>query len=193
MAACGRRSGRRLCVRLCGAGSFRRSARSTFSTVGGRWTRAHLDNAAFKAGLFLVFGAIVYEFYYFQSVWFGNGAVWSIILPKLIVDQLGYTPFISVPSQTILIRWYHAGYSFSRLRPELNRDLVTERMLPVLVTNWMFWIPGVTFIYSMPQDLQMPLAVLANAIWSILLSAAARATVIAPDQLVVPGPAPQVE
>jgi hypothetical protein len=45
----------------------------------------------------------------------------------------------------------------------------------------------------MPQDLQMPLAILANAIWSILLSAAARSTVTAPDQLVVPGPAPQTE
>ena len=178
------------------AGGILSEISAVYFLDGGRWTRAHLDNAAFKAALFFVTGAIVYEFYYYQSVWFGNGAAWSIILPKIIVDQCGYTPFFSVPFQTVVIRWHHVGYSFRRLGPELNRDLVTGKMLPVLVTNWMFWVPGVTFIYSMPQNLQMPLAILANAIWSILLSAAARpSAALAPDQLVMPGPgaAPQSE
>ena len=47
-------------------------------------------------------------------------------------------------------------------------------MLPVLVTNWMFWIPGVSLIYSMPLNFQTPLFIFATAIWGILLPAVGR-------------------
>jgi hypothetical protein len=57
---------------------------------------------------------------------------------------------------------------------ELNWDFVAERMLPVLVSNWMFWIPGVVLIYSLPTNLQTPLFIFATAIWGLLLPAVAR-------------------
>ena len=47
-------------------------------------------------------------------------------------------------------------------------------MLPVLITNWMFWIPGVTLVYSMPLILQMPINIFATAIWSLLLAGLAK-------------------
>ena len=140
----------------------------------GRWTAAHLDNMAFKIVFFLINGAIVYEFYLWQTFWFGEGPSWSILLPKLVVDQFIYSVIWSLPVQTLSFRWHHLGYSASRLRQELGLDFVVERMLPVLVTNWMFWIPGVLFIYSMPTVLQMPLAIFATAIWSVLLSAVSK-------------------
>ena len=47
-------------------------------------------------------------------------------------------------------------------------------MLPVLITNWMFWFPGVALVYSMPTILQMPLNIFATAIWSLLLAGLAK-------------------
>jgi hypothetical protein len=63
-------------------------------------------------------------------------------------------------------------------------------MLPILVTNWMFWIPGVSLIYAMPLVLQTPLFIFATAIWGLLLPAVARqerAEPAAPD-LISPAP-----
>src|SRR5450631_4017306 len=126
---------------------------------------------AFKIAFFWINGSVAYEFYAYQAIWFGEGTSWSVLLPKIVVDQFGYSVFWSLPFQAFLFRWHHLRYSARRLRLELGWNFVLERMLPILVTNWMFWIPGVTFIYSMPSVLQMPLAIFATAIWSVLLSA----------------------
>jgi hypothetical protein len=158
----------------------------------GRWTWENANSVAFKWAFFFVSGAIVYEFYQLQAVWWGEGAALAVIVPKVLVDQFGYTVFWSTPYNTILTRWHMLGYSGRRLWMELDRDFLTERMLPVLVINWMFWIPGVTLIYSMPLMLQTPLFIFATAIWGLLLPAVTRqdGTVQAPV-LAVPEIVPQ--
>ena len=136
----------------------------------GRWSRGRRENAVFKFVLFFISGAIVYEFYRQQAVWFGNGTSWRVLFPKILVDQFGYTVFWSVPFQVLITRWHALRYSVPRLREEMKHSFIRDRMLPVLITNWMLWFPGVTFVYSMPQNLQMPLAIFGNAIWSLLLT-----------------------
>ena len=91
----------------------------------------------------------------------------------MLVDQFVYTVFWSVPFQGILARWHALEFSWPRLRREMNHGFIRERLLPVLVTNWMLWLPGVSFVYAMPQNLQMPLSIIGNAIWSLLLTATA--------------------
>ena len=140
----------------------------------GRWSPDHLENLGFKLVLFSISGAVVYEFYRWQAVWFGQGNAWSVLLPKVCVDQFGYTVLWSVPYMTLMTRWQALHYSGKLLRAELGGTFVTERMLPVLMTNWMFWIPGVSLIYSMPLNLQTPLFIFATAIWGILLPAIGR-------------------
>ncbi len=140
----------------------------------GRWARRHFENAAFKMVLFFISGSVVYEFYRQQAVWFGNGPSWHILLPKILVDQFGYTVVFAVPYQATLTRWHLLGFSGARLWRELKDNFFTERLLPVLITNWMFWFPGVTLIYSMPQILQTPLFIFAMAIWGLLLPAVGR-------------------
>ena len=141
---------------------------------GGRWSLDHLENLVFKFLLFSISGAVVYEFYRWQAVWFGQGNAWSVLVPKVCVDQFVFTVFWSMPYMTLGTRWQALRYSGRRLWAELDGDFVAERMLPVLVTNWMFWIPGVSLIYSMPLNLQTPLFIFATAIWGILLPAIGR-------------------
>jgi hypothetical protein len=137
----------------------------------GRWTRRNVESMAFKWLVFFVSGGIVYEFYLQQAVWFGQGTTWSVLVRKVLVDQFGYTVIWSTPYYALLTRWQALGYSGSRLRAELGPEFITRRMLPILVTNWMFWIPGVSLIYSMPSILQTPLFIFAIAIWGLLLPA----------------------
>jgi hypothetical protein len=137
---------------------------------GGRWTSTHIENLVFRFVVFFFGGMIVAEFYEWQAVWFGSGLSWRVILPKVLVDQFIFSVFWSTSYQTIVFRWQTLRYSSSRLWSELDGRFIVERMLPVLVTNWMFWIPGVTLIYCMPLILQMPLSIFATAIWSLLLA-----------------------
>jgi len=140
----------------------------------GRWTRTDLENMAFKCALFFVSGMIVCEFYGWQAVWWGQGTAWTVLVPKVLVDQFGYTVFWATPFFALLTRWQMLRFSGRRLWAELDRDFVTERMLPILVTNWMFWIPAVTLVYAMPTILQTPLFIFATAIWGLLLPAVTR-------------------
>ncbi len=145
-----------------------------YVVYGGRWTLTHLENLVFKFTLFFLGGMVTYELYRLQAVWFGEGVTWSVILPKVLVDQFIFSVFWSTSYQTLAFRWMSLRYSGRDLWRELDWNFVINRMLPVLVTNWMFWIPGTVLLYSMPLILQMPLAVFANAIWAVLLSAVAR-------------------
>lgn len=140
----------------------------------GRWNMSHVENLIFKFLVFVLNGAVVYEFYLMQAFWFGDGNAWSVLIRKICVDQFGFTVIWSLPYLTFTTRWQALGYSGKRLWDELNWDFVTERMLPVLVTNWLFWIPGVSLVYSMPLNLQTPLFIFATAIWGILLVAVSR-------------------
>ena len=152
----------------------------------GRWNLTHLENMIFRFAVFFLGGFVVSKFYEWQAVWFGNGISWRIVLPKVLVDQFIFSVFWSTTYQTLMFRWQTLRYSSSSLWNELNGNFVIERMLPVLVTNWMFWIPGVILVYSMPLILQMPLSVFATAIWSLLLAGLAKST-CAPDAEMGPG------
>jgi hypothetical protein len=179
------------------AGGLLSEASVVYVQQGGRWTRANIENAAFKLCLFLMSGSAVYEFYLLQAYWFGDSPAWTSILPKVLVDQLGFTVIWSIPTQTILTRWHVLHFSTSRLLRELGENFVVDRMLPVLVMNWMLWGPGVIFIYSMPQNLQMPLSIFGTAIWGLLLSSVSRqanlqSTASAQD-LVLPEAMPEME
>jgi hypothetical protein len=156
------------------AGGFLSELSLVYFQNGGRWTRNNVENMGFKWTVFFVSGAIIYVFYGWQAVWWGQGATWAVIVPKVLVDQFGFSIVWSTPYYALVTRWQVLRYSGRRLWMELNWDFVTERMLPILVTNWMFWIPGVVLIYSMPTALQMPLCIFATAIWGLLLPAITR-------------------
>ena len=140
----------------------------------GRWTLGCLENMAFKCVVFFFGGGIVYEFYQWQAFFWGSGLAWTIIAAKVATDQLGFSVFWSLPYSTLTMRWQVLRYSGRKLWQELDAKFVGERMLPVLVINWMFWTPAVILVYSMPLMLQTPLFIFATAVWGVLLPAVTR-------------------
>jgi len=137
----------------------------------GRWNLSNVESLVFKFVIFYVIGCTVFQFYRLQAFWWGTGTTLSVIVPKVIVDQFGYTVLFAAPYYALLTRWHTLGYSGKRLWRELNADFITERFLPILVTNWMFWIPAISFVYAMPPQLQPPLSAFAMAIWGLLVTA----------------------
>ncbi len=115
-------------------------------------------------------GILVDVFYRGQSLWFGTNNDFTTIALKLLVDQFVFSPFLSVPLSVGYFRWRDARFSPKALREMMSLSFVTERMLPAQVAGWCIWIPGVCLVYSMPSELQLPVAALIQAFWVLVFT-----------------------
>lgn len=80
----------------------------------------------------------------------------ATIITKVALDMFGYAAFWAVPTMTLAYMWKDNGYCIRRVREKLGRHWYRDRMLPVLITNLVIWIPSVAAIYSFPSALQLP-------------------------------------
>ena len=137
-----------------------------------RWTKANSMNAGFNLMVFGTLGLLQNVFYTQQAAWFGNEQNFSTLACKVIVDQFAYTVFFANPYQTILFIWKENQFKFNKVWQSMRpfKTFWGMRVLPVLITNWAFWIPMVSIIYSFPSRLQLPLAILSVTIWVLLLT-----------------------
>jgi len=137
-----------------------------------RWTKANTGNAVFNLLMFGFLGVLQSYFYTLQAKLFGTGTSWQVLVPKVLVDQFVWTVFLANPYQTILYLWKNKEFSFKEVTAQMTpfKPFWGTQILPVLITNWAFWIPMVAIIYCFPAALQLPLAILAVTIWVLLLS-----------------------
>ena len=137
-----------------------------------RWTRENTTNAGFNLLIFGTLGVFQNYFYQLQTSFFGTGTSWQVLVPKVLLDQFVWTVFFANPYQTILYVWKNHGYSFKKVASQMQpfKAFWGTQILPVLITNWAFWIPMVSIIYCFPANLQLPLAILAVTIWVLLLT-----------------------
>jgi hypothetical protein len=146
---------------------------SVYLHKNGRWTVEDLENMVFNFLVFGLLGAMNSLFYQMQAHWFGAGRSPSILATKTFVDQFLYTPFLNNPIQTLTFLWKSERFSFRKTAEKMQhfRQFYLLTVLPVLVSNWGFWIPMAVLIYCFPTSLQLPLGILAVAIWSMLIAA----------------------
>jgi hypothetical protein len=146
---------------------------SVYLHKNGRWTLEDLWNMIFNFLVFGLLGVMNSLFYQLQAHWFGTGRSPGILATKTFVDQFLYTPFLSNPFQTLAFLWKSEQFSLRQTVEKMQhfRQFYLVTVLPVLVTNWCFWIPMAVLIYCFPTSLQLPLGILAVAIWSMLIAA----------------------
>jgi len=109
-------------------------------------------------------------FYQLQGDWFGYESNVKTIFLKACVDQFIYSAFWAAPSITIVYLWVECGYNFRAWLNAMDRNFFSVKIPTVIFSNWMVWIPAVSIVYSMPQDLQIPLFNLVLCFWVLLLS-----------------------
>lgn len=137
-----------------------------------RWKQANTINALFNLSIFGILGVMQNYFYMLQTRIFGSGTAWHVLLPKVLFDQFVWTVFWANPYQTVLYLWKNQGFNCRAVTSQMRpfKPFWGTQILPVLITNWAFWIPMVSIIYCFPPELQLPLAILAVTIWVLLLS-----------------------
>jgi hypothetical protein len=115
-------------------------------------------------------GVEVDFFYQLQGDWFGYENNLKTILLKTAVDQFFYSTFWAAPSITIVYLWVECGYDFRTWINAMDRNFFSVKIPTVILSNWMVWFPAVSIVYSMPQDLQIPLFNLVLCFWVLLLA-----------------------
>jgi hypothetical protein len=140
-------------------------------TFAGRIPRERrLAELAFYALLWFWKGMEVDALYRTQAVWFGEGSSVGTITLKTLVDQFGYVPLWAAPSQVLLFTWKDASFSLSGMRAAFRRQGFGQRVLVVMFSTWVVWIPAVAIVYSLPSALQVPLFNLVLCFWCLLMS-----------------------
>ena len=122
------------------------------------------------APLWLTMGTIVDFFYRCQSSWFGFGNSWNIVAIKVLVDQFIYSPFFANPIVTGYFTLRDGGFARTAFAKVFHWDFYSERVLPVQMAGWCVWIPGVSVVYCMPPTLQLPVAILIQCFWVLILT-----------------------
>jgi hypothetical protein len=120
-------------------------------------------------------------FYQLQTWLFGearnplSGAVdVGVVLRKLALDMLVWTPFWSIPTTTLVYTWWEdCDADWQCFRRKLHRDLFTVRIPALILAAWMVWIPTVCLIYSLPSALQMPIFSIVLCFWVLLVAVVA--------------------
>lgn len=144
----------------------------------GRATRANLWNFLTAAPFWGCIGILIDYFYRLQMAWFGPGDSLATVLTKVVVDQFIFSPFLCLPLTLCYFIWRDAGFRFSRAAREIfSISFLTDRAIPSQVAGWMIWIPGVSLVYFVYSDLQIPVAALIQTFWVLVLTFTSRRTV----------------
>ena len=108
-------------------------------------------------------------FYHFQAWLFGTTLNFQTIAIKTICDQFMMVPLFGIVNVVLFYLWRDCGYSFKTFFSRLGKNWYRRRILPVLIANWVIWIPAVAMIYSLPVCLQLPVQNLILCFWVLIL------------------------
>ncbi len=132
-----------------------------------QFDRKWVGDTLFNGFVYGLVGVEVDVFYHVQSRLFGDGSDVATLAIKTFVDMAIFSTILSIPSAVLLYEGRKLGVR-GLIKTWLRKGGYRELILPKLVMCWVFWIPVLFCVYAMPSDLQLCLALLAEAAWSIL-------------------------
>lgn len=123
----------------------------------------------FRAVLMAMVGVLVYGFYLLQDALFGSELRITILLIKVLCDQLIFTPLLSLPLIVICFIAYENGFQPGAIFKAFNLATYRQRVLPLWATVLSYWPVMLLLIYAMPVEMQFILFLFANTAWCLLM------------------------
>lgn len=128
-----------------------------------------------RAGGDLLFTCLVWattafaldRFYIFQAWLWGSTVSLEILLGKMLVDQLIFSPLIGVQIPAVGSRLRDLNYDLKALGQALRGDWIVGVTVPMLIACWLTWAPGSLVIYALPLPLQIPMMVLIQCFFAL--------------------------
>lgn len=107
------------------------------------------------------------QFYIFQAWLWGPAISLQVLLGKMLLDQLIFTPLIGVQIPAIGFRLRDLNYDFRALWHTFREDWLIGVTIPLLIACWLTWVPGTLVIYSLPLPLQIPMMALIQCFFAL--------------------------
>ncbi len=140
-----------------------------------------LAEMVFYLGFWIWKGVEVDALYRAQSLVFGSTNAVGTVAAKVCADQFVYNPLWAAPTQVVFFLWKDAGFSWPGMLNRFEHESLGHRVVVILFSTWMVWLPTVAVVYSLPNALQLPLSNLVLCFWCLLLSYISRRAVSAPE------------
>ncbi|MCC7229243.1 MAG: hypothetical protein IT203_02550 [Fimbriimonadaceae bacterium] len=131
--------------------------------------RYSIRDLAYNGLVFGLNGMIVDLFYRFQGYVFGHETTFQIVAIKVAFDQLFASPFLFNPFFVLMFLYREAKFRGSKFRELLRSTPYSQRLMPVLLVSWAYWIPALCGVYALPANLQFVLFLFVEAAWSLIL------------------------
>ena len=128
-----------------------------------------VSQLAFLVVFWGIKGAEVDLLYRLQGVMFGTGREPWTIVKKVVVDQFVYVPLWAMPTMVIPYLWANKGFRLGPVGRALRGRWYRELVVPVMLGNWMVWIPAVSLIYLFPPPLQLPIQNIIACLWACMM------------------------
>lgn len=113
-------------------------------------------------------GLVVDRFYLLLAILVGDDPTPGVVALKVLVDSTLFTILVGAPFNAISHLWKDLGWDVARLRHHLRPGWYRRIVVPNLLPNWAVWIPGAAIFYSLPLDLQLPVANGIGCCWALL-------------------------
>ncbi len=137
----------------------------------GRLRERRLAVGAFLVVFWVWRGIEVDALYRVQSWLYGDGTDVATVLKKVATDMFGYSILWACPTALIAYRWKDTGFSWTRTRATVDRQMATVTYPAVALSQLIVWLPAVAIIYSLPPALQVPLYAVVLCFWVLLIEA----------------------
>lgn len=109
-------------------------------------------------------------FYRLQHLMFGPSDSILVIVTKVIVDAFVYCPILALPEAVCIFLWKDHNFTHRGFRGWTPVRFYALKIFPVLMANWMVWIPLVFLIYSLPPALGIPFFIIAQSFWVMVFT-----------------------
>ncbi|NCY20407.1 hypothetical protein EBX31_00435 [bacterium] len=131
------------------------------------WNWDRLRRLGWNFLFFAFTGLQVDLFYLLQASLFGVGASYQVVLPKIALDFFGFVPWVALPISVSYFLWLELGWSWHRILRAWNWRLYRDRVLPLVIPDFVYWGPILFILYGLPLSLQVPFFLLAFSGWSL--------------------------
>jgi hypothetical protein len=115
-------------------------------------------------------GSEVDLFYQLMTHVFGDQQTFGIVAKKVMVDQFVYSFLWTGPTTAILFEWKNEAFNLASTYRKLDRLFWLQTMPSFIFSIWIVWLPAVTVIYCLPQNLQFPLFNIVLVFFVLLVS-----------------------
>jgi len=132
------------------------------------WRAARIPEVLFNTAFFAVNGLVIDGLYRGEALLFGDDARVTTVMAKTAFDQFVFTPLWLVVIVVVFL-FRRRGFSWAATRPALRAGFYRQRVLPLLIPNFCFWIPIVSIVYALPGPLQFLMFAFALAAWSLIM------------------------